>query len=140
MHCLSLVKAHVQLLYLFCTRKSDGHGQKILLILLLFCAPSCVDRRQPLMFEAWLSLEVIIPWAVSGRCSSQNPHCWVEPERYRGSHRDDQGDLRSSLGKELRSGTMDAFVALLLSQLHYLRYLILGPNSAKQSVLLGYAP
>jgi hypothetical protein len=39
--------------------------------------------------------------------------------------------------QELRSGTMDAFVALLLSQLHNLRNLVLGTNTAKQSQLIG---
>jgi hypothetical protein len=38
---------------------------------------------------------------------------------------------------ELRNGNMDAFVALLLSRLHGLRRLVIGPNFAKQTEFLG---
>jgi hypothetical protein len=40
-------------------------------------------------------------------------------------------------GQKLRRGTIDAFVALLLSQLHQLRHLVLGPNFTRQAELLG---
>lgn len=39
--------------------------------------------------------------------------------------------------RELRNGTMDAFVAVFLSQLTNLKYLRLGPNFAKESLLVG---
>lgn len=39
--------------------------------------------------------------------------------------------------KELNNGTMDAFVSLLLSQLHHLTHLFLARNFTKQSTLLG---
>jgi hypothetical protein len=40
-------------------------------------------------------------------------------------------------GQDLRRGKMDAFVALLLSRLHHLTRLVLGPHFTKETVLLG---